>query len=259
MTLRTYPKITVITPSFNQGEFIEQTIQSVLTQNYPNLEYIVMDGGSTDNTLRILRSFRGKLRWISKKDKGQTDAINKGMRLATGDIVAYLNSDDLYTPSALFTVAQIFSEHQDVQWLTGDYEVIDEHGNQIHAVVVTYKRLLRRFLNRNTLLVANSIIQPSTFWRRSFGKKIGPFNDSLRYCMDFEFWLRAFRKSPVFVIPDVLSKFRIHPGSKGGSQFSRQFAEEHAVILEQTRHTLLHALHLLHAKMVVYFYNKIKK
>ncbi len=119
------PKISIITPSWNQGPFIERTIRSVLEQGYPNLEYIVMDGGSTDGTIDILRKYEGRLTWVSDKDKGQADAINKGITRSTGDIIAYLNSDDIYETGALRKAADHFSAHPDDRWLTGQCRIID--------------------------------------------------------------------------------------------------------------------------------------
>ena len=150
-------KISVITPSFNQGRFIEQTIKSVLNQRYPDLEYIVIDGGSTDNTLEILRKYSDKIMWVSEKDKGQSSAINKGIRMATGDILAFLNSDDLYLPHTLKTVADFFKKNQKASWASGDYHIIDSRGRKIRKYVVVYKRLLRLFSLYPVLKIMNYI------------------------------------------------------------------------------------------------------
>jgi glycosyltransferase involved in cell wall biosynthesis len=172
MTKPHYPKISIITPSYNQGQFIKETIDSVLDQNYPNLEYWVIDGGSTDNTVKILKKYGTKIKWVSEKDRGQTHAINKGLKKASGEIIAYLNSDDVYLPNSLFTIADYFMKHPDIMWLTGDYVIIDELGHQIQSGVAWYKRLFRTFPGRTSLMIGNYIIQPSTFWRSQVVKKL---------------------------------------------------------------------------------------
>src|SRR5919199_239465 len=134
------PSISVITPSYNQAQFIRQTVESVLTQNYPRLEYIVIDGLSTDNTLDVLKPYQTKLRLISERDNGQTDAINKGLRMATGDIVCWLNSDDFFLPNTLEIVGDFFLAHPNKTWLTGDCLIINETGAPIQGAVRQYKR-----------------------------------------------------------------------------------------------------------------------
>jgi glycosyltransferase involved in cell wall biosynthesis len=255
---RKYPKISIITPSFNQGHFIKETIDSVLNQNYSNLEYVVMDGGSTDETVKILKSYDDKITWVSKKDKGQTDAINKGIRKSTGEIITYLNSDDVMLPNTLNTVAEYFIEHDDAMWLTGDYFIIDESGNKIQSFVASYKKLLRAFPNKYVLSIANFIIQPSTFWRRSLSNEIGLFREDLHYVMDFEYWMRIIQKFSLHILPNHFSLFRIHGNSKGGALYVKQFSEEHAIVVEYTANPVLRFLHKLHATLIILAYKVIK-
>lgn len=253
-----FPKISIITPSFNQGHFIKETIDSVLNQNYPNLEYIVMDGGSTDNTVEILKSYGNKITWVSKKDKGQTDAINKGLKKATGDIIAYLNSDDVYLPNTLNTVSEYFVNHQDAFIVTGDYFIIDANGKKIQSYVATYKKMLRKNPTIEKLAIANYIIQPSTFWRKEVFKEVGLFDESLRYCMDFDYWLRTMKLFKLHVLSNHFSLFRIHGESKGGALFVKQFDEEHQVVLKHISNPIIRLLHKIHASMIVLAYKLIK-
>ena len=129
-----YPKISIITPSYNQGQFLEQTILSILSQDYPNLEYIIMDGGSSDNSVEIIRKHEDNLTyWVSEPDKGQSDAINKGFQRATGDILTWLNSDDYYLPGTLHTVAEYFTQHPDVECIYGDLQVVASNGDLLYV------------------------------------------------------------------------------------------------------------------------------
>jgi len=253
-----YPKISIITPSFNQGQFIEQTIQIVLYQNYPNLEYIVMDGGSTDNTVDILKKYEGKLKWFSEKDKGQSDAINKGLKIATGDVVAWLNSDDYYLPGTLQKVGSYFKEHKDAQWITGDYEIVDDNGKKIQSFVRTYKNFLRSLPFRGTLYVANYINQPSTFLKRALLKKVGFVNENYHLCMDYDLWLRIYKNNPLHTIPPPLSAFRIHSTSKGKRQYQKQFNEEVEVAQKNGAGYFALLLHRIHSLLVTQVYNAIK-
>ncbi len=253
-----YPKISIITPSYNQGHFIKETIESILSQNYPNLEYIVMDGGSSDATVNILKSYGNKISWISKKDKGQTDAINQGIKKSSGEIVAYINSDDVMLPNTLHTVAEYFMNNKKAMLLSGDYFIIDADGNKIQSLVANYKKILRSFPNKHILSIANFIIQPSTFWRRTLMDEIGPFREDLHYVMDFEYWMRAIQKYPINILPNHFSLFRIHGDSKGGALFEKQFAEEHTVVTEYINNPFIQLLHKIHATLIVLIYKIIK-
>jgi glycosyltransferase involved in cell wall biosynthesis len=252
------PKISIITPSYNQGHLIRETIESVLKQNYPNLEYIVMDGGSTDDTVKVLKEYKNKLSFISKKDKGQTDAINQGIKKSTGEIIMYLNSDDVMLPNTLNTVAEYFTKHPQAMWLTGDYFIIDEQGKKIQSFVANYKKVLRNFPFFNVLSIANFIIQPSTFWRRELIKEIGVFDESLHLCMDYDYWMRTIQKYPLHVLPNHFSLFRIHGTSKGGTQYDKQFSEEHQVLCRYNQNLLVRFIHKLHATLIVLIYKLIK-
>jgi glycosyltransferase involved in cell wall biosynthesis len=251
------PKISIVIPTLNQGQFIKETLESLFAQSYPNLEIIVMDGVSTDGTLDILRSYGDKLIWKSERDHGQTQAINKGMRLATGEIVGFLNSDDYLLPGALFSIAAAFS-HPNVLWVSGDYEIVDGAGKPIQSFVALYKRFLRLFSSRWLLSFTNYIVQPSTFWRRELASQIGEFDESLNYVMDYDFWMRAMQKSRPFILHRKLSAFRIHQQSKGGSRYEQQFTEEIDVLQRYTHNRYLINMHRLSNRLIVLIYRKIK-
>lgn len=254
-----WPSISIVTPSYNQGQFIRQTIESVLGQNYPNLEYWVIDGGSTDDTVSILKSFGQKIKWLSEKDRGQTEAINKGLKKVSGEIVAYLNSDDVLLPGVLTKVATFFQQNPTAQWVSGDYFIIDETGRRYQSYVAWYKKILRFWPTFSTLAVANYIVQPSTFWRRSLHDEVGWFNEQRRYCMDYDFWLRVMKKYPLRTVSDQWSEFRIHRQSKGGADYRKQFAEEHQVVQHYTKNPALLRLHWWHAQAIMWAYDRIKK
>lgn len=253
------PTISIVTPSFNQGQFIERTIQSVLSQNYPKLELIVMDGGSTDETLLILKKYKSKISFVSQKDKGQSDALNQGIAKATGSIIGYLNSDDMLMPGSLKKVAANFMAHPKRLWLTGDYIIVNQDDQPIQTFVVKYKQLLRNHGSSSLLSVANYIAQPSTFWRASANLQVGKFDESLHYCMDFDFWLRLYQLQQPMVVKTALSKFRIHTNSKGGSMYQEQFAQEHEVIKRYTTSRLLRIAHAMHAQAIIMAYKLLKK
>lgn len=255
------PKITVITPSFNQGHFIRRTIESVLNQDYPNLEYIVIDGGSNDETLSILKSYETRLQWISEEDRGQTHAINKGLERATGTILAYLNSDDIYYPQTLLTVGAHFTKHTDTHWLTGNYEIIDSNDNPIttHGIVKNYKRFMLRFYSYFLLKITNSLIpQPSTFWSREATERVGGFNESLRYCMDYDYWLRLGAHYPLVILNDCLSGFRVHEQSKSTLDYTDQFIEELEVLQINNGSSLELLLHKMHTWAALRLYRNLK-
>ncbi len=201
------PKISIITPSYNQGAFIERTIQSVLSQEYPNLEYIIMDGGSTDETVSILKKYEGQLIWKSKKDRGQAHAINKGMNVATGEIVAFLNSDDTYQPGTLRQVGEIFAAHPNIHFLYGHGRLIDADDKEIGFYNTLYE-------NHEKLAESCGISQPSAFWRKAIMSTVGDFDESYSYTMDYEYWMRVSAHYPLYWEPKIVANTRIHPDAK---------------------------------------------
>jgi glycosyltransferase involved in cell wall biosynthesis len=254
MKQKRLPKLTIVTPSFNQAHFIEQTIQSVLNQNYPNLEYLVIDGGSTDGTIEILKKYTGKLKWISEKDKGQSDALNKGFQLATGDIVGYIPSDDYYAPGTFQIVTDYFSAHPDAKLLTGDYFIVDER-NIIHDTYVRwYKKFLWLFNSHQTFVFANYSNAQSTFWKRELFQEFGLMDTSLHFVFDYEWWLRVSSKYKIHLIQKPLGYFRIHKGSKSGSQYIKAFKEDFEAGKRHTSNPFILGMKWLHNQAIVTLY-----
>lgn len=215
-------KISIITPSYNQAEFIERTILSVLNQNYKNIEYIVMDGGSTDGTIEILKKYSDRIIWKSEKDSGQSEAINKGIKIATGDIVAYLNSDDTYEPNAFIKIVDFFQKNPDKKWVYGECRIIDKNDKEIRKPITLYKNLLLKHYSYTKLLSENFISQPATFWKRQIHSEMGFFDENEHLCMDYEFWLRIGQKYPAGVMHDYLANFRYYADNKSGSAHKEQ-------------------------------------
>jgi glycosyltransferase involved in cell wall biosynthesis len=248
-------KITVITPSFNQGHFIERTIKSILDQEFDGeLEYLVIDGGSTDNTLEVLRKYEGRLRWVSEKDEGLADAVNKGLRMATGDIIGWLNSDDLYLPGALAIVAKHFSTHPECMWLYGKCRIINPDDREIYRSVTTYKNLLLRKFNYGRLLTENYISQPAVFFRKKLADETGPLRKDLRFVMDYDLWLRFGKKYPATVLPQYLSGFRRHPGSLSENYTQKQFEEQYAVAVSHGANRGQRGVHQFNVWKIVWGY-----
>lgn len=250
--------LSIIIPSYNQGKFIKKTIDSILNQSYKNIEVIVIDGGSSDTTIDILKSFGNKILWISEKDRGQAHAINKGTALAKGDIIAYLNSDDYYLQNTLCEIIESFEKNPTALWLTGDYAIVNEKEQDIQSLVIKHKKLLRNYLSFNLLSILNPISQPSTFLRRELLEKVGLFNEELHYTMDYDYWMRCIQIQKPYVITKPISAFRIHPLSKGGSQFEKQFKEGLNVARNYQKKVFYIILHRLHNFFIILMYKIIK-
>lgn len=213
-------KISVITPSFNQGAFLERTLNSVLDQRGDfELEHIVVDGASTDNSLDILRRYGSRLKTVSEPDKGQSDALNKGFRLATGDVFGWLNSDDTYEPGALAVVADEW-KRKPFAWCFGNCRTIDGQDREIRRWITRYKEWHSRRYSFKRLLSCNFLSQPSIFVSRKAIDEAGDIDVALRYAMDYEFFLRLARLSDPVYIDRYLANFRWHGGSKSGTAYA---------------------------------------
>lgn len=236
-------KISVITPVYNMVSFIEEAIKSVLSQKGDfDLEYIVMDAKSTDGTLEVLQKFDKQLKLISEKDKGQADAINKGLKLATGDIVAFLNADDRYTDGALEKVANFFSKNPEYMWVTGFCNIIDKEGriDPSREFVTKYKnKKLKAYTFTKFLTENNFISQPSTFWKRSLHNEIGYLDIKYNYSFDYDLWCRIGSKYPLGLIEDYLSDFRFYDESKTGSGAFSHINEHYSITKKYTSNPIL--------------------
>jgi len=223
-------KISIITTNYNTDKYLEKTIKSILNQkgNF-RLEYIIIDGGSTDSSLDIIKKYKDRIRYISEKDKGQSNGINKGLRMATGDIVAFLNADDIYLDNTLDTVVRYFKDNPECMWLTGYCKIIDENGKQIKKYITDYKnRKLRRF-SFEQLLVEDCISQPATFWRRKLLDEVGYIDESLHYSMDQDLWARFAKKYKLHLIREYLACFRFTSDTKTGSNVDKTLIESKLV------------------------------
>jgi len=203
------PLVSIITPSYNQARFLEQTIMSILSQDYPNLEYIIVDGASTDGSLEIIKKYTNQLAWwTSEPDQGQTDAINKGFARAKGEIFAWLNSDDTYQPGAISQVVDALLAHPDSALVYGDANLIDEHG-----------QIIGRFPSRQTnlpKLLRGSVHIPQQaafFWSRLW-MQVGPLDPTFQFAMDYDLWVRLAKLAPLIYIPRLWANFRLHGQGK---------------------------------------------
>lgn len=201
-------KISIITPSYNQGQFIERTLQSVASQSGAEIEHVVFDGGSTDNTVDVLKAFQPPVRWVSKKDKGQTDAVNQGIRATDGEIIGWLNSDDIYYPGAIARVVQYFQDHPDVDVVYG----MADHIDLVDHAFETYPSAP---WNLEQLKETCFICQPALFFRRRVVEQYGPLDESLNYCMDYEYWLRLGKAGARFAyLEEKLAGSRLYADNK---------------------------------------------
>ena len=203
------PLVSIVTPSFNQARYIEATIQSVLAQDYPRIEYIIMDGGSTDETVDVLKKYEGRITsWVSEPDKGQTDAINKGFACVKGGILAWINSDDTYEPGAVRSAVKYLQEHPNVGMVYGDCNFINEGGRTIgkfNAAQTNLPLLRRGYVH---------IPQQASFFRADLWKHVGPLDPTFYFAMDYDLWTRLAARSEIKYVPQTWANFRLHTSGK---------------------------------------------
>ncbi len=230
------PSLTLVTPSFNQGAFLEAAIRSVVGQGYPKLEYVIMDGGSTDQSLDIIRKYEASLtRWVSEADGGQYDAINRGFRGTTGEVMGWLNSDDMLTPWALSVVGEIFAHFPEIEWLTTLLPIEWNERGQLVGCRSRGGYTARQFFRGANLASGRSyargwIQQESTFWRRSLWDRVGARLDaSLAYAADFELWTRFFQQAELYTVAVPLGGFRVHQAQKTSVRLHEYVREAEAV------------------------------
>ena len=227
--MNAFPRITVVTPSFNQAKFLERTIQSVLDQGYPNLEYIIIDGGSTDGSVDIIRRYEEYLAyWVSEPDQGQSNAINKGLRRATGDWVAWQNSDDTYWPGTFQDLAEAAEKFPHAGLIIGNMMLMDEHGRALRDI--QYVRPTHKSLLAEGMVLTNQ----SAFWRRDCHGHIGYLNEDLHYSFDYEWFLRLTNHAAAEHVDRIWGGLRLHGETKTSLQAQR-FLEENVKILAGRR------------------------
>ena len=225
-----YPRISIVTPNYNKKEFLEKAILSVLSQGYPNLEYIVIDGGSTDGSVEIIKRYEKDLAyWVSELDKGMYHAIKKGFEHSTGEIMAWINSDDMYHPNALFTVAQIFSDLPNISWLVGAQTHFNESSRTVKATSSAY------FNHKSFLMgIYQWIQQETTFWRRSLYDRVGGIRTNYRLAGDFDLWMRFSRYEKLFITDALIGGFR-HSEDQLSHQMEKYCEEVNDIIANEMR------------------------
>ncbi|BCX14770.1 MAG: hypothetical protein KatS3mg088_453 [Patescibacteria group bacterium] len=245
-----YPKISIVVPSFNKVDFIKDTLRSIVSQKYPNLEVIIQDGGSTDGTLEVVKKYQKKYPKVfkveSKKDKGQLDAINKGLKKATGEILSFINADDFYEDKAFYKVADFYLKNKDALWFAGKGRVVNREGKEIAKIATLYKNFLLNLSNIQFLLVTNYLFQPSVFITRKAYNKYGPFTGTKTAVMEYDLWLKLFSVSKPVVIPYYLSSFRLYKGSISTSKFKDMMKEDEKIAKKYTSDPLVLLLHKMH-------------
>jgi len=252
------PSISVVTPCLNAAGTIEEAIESVRTQGYPRVEHLVVDGGSTDGTLEILERAEG-VRFVSEPDGGRVDAVNKGVAMTGGEVIAWLNADDLYHPGTLNAVGEAFAADPSAMWVTGYCDIVDAEGNEIRRAVTAYKNALVRRWSYPLYLTQNFVSDPATFVRREALEEAGPLDPRYRISHDYDLWLRVGRRHPPVVLRRTLSSFRMTEGTQSMAGFERQF-EEHAECarVHGAGHPLPVAVNRAMSRLIVLVYHALR-
>jgi len=241
------PKISIVIPSYNKVKYIKKTLDSIFDQKYGNLEVIIQDGGSTDGSLEVIKDYFNKysniIKLESKVDNGQLEAINKGFKKATGDLVAYINADDVYENDSFMIVANYYKENPNTLWFAGRGRVIDENGNEIVRLTTIYKNVFLKLNNFKLLLITNYLMQPSVFLTRRAVKKYVIFTGTKDFVMEYEKWLKIGKDKMPVVISKYLSKFRLEPNTKTKRLFREILKKDEEIVKKYTKSKFVLTLH----------------
>ncbi|MBI5309972.1 MAG: glycosyltransferase [Actinobacteria bacterium] len=252
--------ISIVTPTFNAIETIGETLASIAAQDHPAIEHVVVDGGSTDGTVELLEreAAAGRLRYVSEPDDGLSDAFNKGVAMATGDVIAWLNADDVYEPGALSAVSAAFAGAPEAEWAVGRCKIIGGDGRESRKAVTAYKNFLLRHYSFGLYLTNNFVSSPATFVRRAVLDEIGALDVRFKYSADYDLWLRLARRGdPVLVDADIAG-FRMAEGSLSITGFEQQFVEHAQNARENGQgHRAAVAVNQAMSKLIVLTYRSI--
>lgn len=244
------PKISIVIPSLNKAQYIEKTLQSIVGQNYPQLEVIIQDGGSTDGSLGIIRKYGQKypgiFYWVSRKDNGQVDAINRGLQKATGDIVTYINADDIYNNNVFWNIGRVFQKYPGTLWVTGYGDIIDMNGKKFSSLVTTYKNLLLRINNFFVLLMVNYLTQPATFINKTAYLRYGPFTGTKKFVLEYDLWLKLGKVQMPVVIRKNLASFRLTTDNISATSFRELLSLDNQIVKRHSGNWIILLFHYLH-------------
>lgn len=243
------PKVSIVIPSFNKSRFIRRTLNSIFDQKYKNLEVIIQDGASNDGTAEIIKTFIKKypniIKFESKKDDGQLNAVKIGLSKSTGDILTFINADDCYFENAFKNISETYLRHKDAIWFAGQGIVINENEVEIAKLVTLYKNFLLSLFNYYLLLTTNYLIQPSVFFTRETYLKYGPFIGTNNFIMEYDFWLKLGSIQMPVVINKPLSKFRIEATTKTKRLFNDLLTEDEKIVNKYTKNPFILFIHKL--------------
>jgi glycosyltransferase involved in cell wall biosynthesis len=253
------PSISIVTPCLNAADTIGEALASVRAQRYPRLEHVVVDGGSTDGTVELLRQAED-IRFVSEPDRGRADAVNKGVAMTGGEVIGWLNADDRYEPGALLAVGQAIADNPAASWVTGYCRIIGADGREIRRSVTLYKNFLLRRFSYRLYLTQNFVSDPATFVRRRTLLEAGPVDDRYEISHDYDLWLRVARRGDPVLLRRYLSSFRMVEGTLSMEGFDRQFAE-HAEVARRhgDGHRVAVATNAVVSRLIVLTYRAMRR